>query len=78
MLRYVLVFVLALCALGVLVFGAAAAYSSAMPRHPMRTVLPRLRSAISHDSSAPENDGASWQMFGFEDKESLNAAAVVK
>jgi hypothetical protein len=77
MLRYVLVFVLALCALGVLVFGAAAAYSSAMPLHPMRTVLPRLRSAISHDSSAPENHGASQETIGFEDKESLNAAAVV-
>jgi hypothetical protein len=77
MLRYVLVFVLALCALGVVVFGAAAAHSSAMPRRPMRTVLPGLRSAVSLDSSAAENDGASWQMFGFEEKESLNAAAVV-
>jgi hypothetical protein len=43
----------------------------------MRTVLPRIRSAISHDSSAPENQGASQQTIGFEDKESLNAAAVV-
>ncbi len=77
MLRCVLVFVLALCALGVLVFGAAAAHSSAMPRRPMRTALPRLRSAISHDSSAPENHGASEETIGFEDKESLNAAAVV-
>src|SRR5580704_4352202 len=76
-LRYVLVFVLALCALGVLVFGAAAAHSSAMPRRPMRTVLPRIRSAILHDSSAPENQGASQQTIGFEDKERLNAAAVV-
>ena len=77
MLRYVLVFVLALCALGVLVFGAAAAHSSATPRRPMRTVLPRIRSANSLDSSAPQNQGAWRQMFGFEDKESLNAAAVV-
>jgi len=76
-LRYVLVFVLALCALGVLIFGAAAAHSSATPRRPTRTVLPRIRSTNSLDSSAAENDGASWQMFGFEDKESLNAAAVV-
>jgi hypothetical protein len=68
MLRYVLVFVLALCALGVLVFGAAAAHSSAMPRH---------RSAISDDSSGPQNHGASQETFGFEDTESLNAAAVV-
>jgi hypothetical protein len=77
MLRYALVFVLALCALGVLVFGAAAAHSTAMPRHPTRTVLPRLRSAISHDSSAPQNRGASQETFGFEDTESLNAEAVV-
>ena len=77
MLRYVLVFILALCALGVLVFGAAAAHSSTMPQRPMRTVLPRLRSANSLDSAAAESHGASWQMFGFEDKESLNAAAVV-
>lgn len=76
MLRYVLVLVLALCALGVLVFGASAAHS-AMPRRPMRTVLPRIRSAISLDSSAPENQGASQETIGFEDKESLNAAAVV-
>src|ERR1700692_4278693 len=68
MLRYVLVFVLALCALGVLVFGAAAAHSSATPRRPMRTVLPRIRSANSLDSSAPQNQGAWRQMFGFEDK----------
>jgi hypothetical protein len=77
MLRYVLVLILALCALGVLVFGAAAAHSSAIPRRPMRTALPRIRSANSPDSSAAENHGPSWQMFGFEDKESLNAAAVV-
>jgi hypothetical protein len=80
MLRYVLVFILALCALGVLVFGAAAAHSSAVPRHPMRTVLPRLRSAISQDSSAPQNQVASQETAGFEDfkdTESLNAAAVV-
>src|SRR6202035_3540879 len=76
-LRYVLVFVLALCALGVLVFGAAAAHSSAMPRHPIRTMLPRIRSAVSHDSSAPQNHGAVQETIGFEDKESLNAAAVV-
>jgi hypothetical protein len=77
MLRYVLVFVLALCALGVVVFGAAAAHSSAMPRRPMRTVLPGLRSAVSHDSSAPKNHGASQETVGFEDEESLSAAAVV-
>jgi hypothetical protein len=76
-LRYVLVFLLAVCAFGVLLFGAAAAHSSAMPRHPMRTVLPRLRSAITHDSSAPDNHGASQETVGFEGKESLNAAAVV-
>src|ERR1700730_6852793 len=77
MLRYVLVFVLALCALGVLVFGAAAAYSSAMPRHPMRTVLPRLRSAISHDSSSPQNHDASQETVCFVDREIINDAAVV-
>jgi len=77
MLRYVLVFVLALCALGVLVFGAAAAHSLAMPRHPMRKVLPRIQSAILHDSSVAENHGVSQETVGFEDKESLNAAAVV-
>ncbi len=77
MLRYVLVFILALCAFGVLVFGAAAAHSSATPRRPMRTVLPRIRSTISLDSSAPQNQGASQETIGFEDKESLKAAAVV-
>jgi hypothetical protein len=77
MLRYVLVFLLALCAFGVLVFGAAAAHSSALPRHPMRTVLPRLRSTISHDSSAAENHSASPKAFGLQRDQRLNAAAVV-
>ena len=76
MLRYVLVFVLAVCAFAVLLFGALAAHSASPLRRPMRTVLLPLRSAILH-SSELEIEGNSGLETVVDADRTLNAAASV-
>jgi hypothetical protein len=78
-LRYVLVLFPAFCVLAVLLFGAARTYSPAALRRPMRTVLQPLRSAVLHESSAPETSGnATPETFGVEGSGGLGAATLVK
>jgi hypothetical protein len=76
-LRFVLVFLLAVCSFAVLLFGAVAAHSTAMLRRPMGTVLLPFRSVIRHESLAPETGGNAAPL-GLEGSGGLGAAALVK
>ena len=77
-LRYVLVFLLVLCAFGVLLFGAVAAYSTPNLRHSMRTVLQPIRSSILREFPAqPASDADVLETFGVSENNAPGAAAVV-
>lgn len=77
-LRYILVFLLVLCAFGVLLFGAVAAHSTAILRHSMQTVFEPIQSSIlrefpvrtTSDADVPETPGVGGT-------DALSAVAVV-
>jgi hypothetical protein len=77
-LRYVLVFLLVLCAFGVLLFGAVAAYSTPNLRHSMRTVLQPIRTSILREFPAEAtSDADARETFGVSENNAPGAAAVV-
>jgi len=77
-LRYVLVFLLVVCAFGVVLFGAAAAHSTAILRHSMRIVLQPIRSSLLGEfPTQATTDADATETFGVSGNDALNAAAVV-
>jgi hypothetical protein len=76
-LRYVLVFLLVVCAFAALFFGAVAAHSAAVLRRPMRLVLLPLRCAILHSSALEINGNSAQETIVAADR-APSAAAVVK
>jgi hypothetical protein len=78
-LRYVLVFLLVFCTIAVLFVGAVRAYSTATLRHPMRTVLGPLQSAILGELPTAEDvPNDTQEIVGIDGDRGLDAAAVVK